>query len=156
MSNDLRQAALAAALQFGHAETAAELVKNGAVFLSFLNGDSPAAKSQTKEATVAAATAATATTTKKASTPAASASPSKPTPEPERRVESDAPTAEDVGKKINELLAADKQPEALAALKKYGAKSKSTLPVEHYGDFIADADKILAGSLLSFEPPMDA
>ncbi len=142
MSNDLRQAALAAALQFGHAETAAELVKNGAVFLSFLNGDSPAAKSQTKEATAAAAIAATATTTKKASTPAASASPSKPTPEPEA-AEPTGPTAEDVGKKINELLAADKQPEALAALKKYGAKSKSTLSVEHYADFIADADKIL-------------
>jgi hypothetical protein len=137
MSNDLRQAALAAALQFGHAETAAELVKNGAAFLGFLTGAetkieaAPAAKPAVKPVPPAKVIPVTGT---KATTKAAAA---------DEGVESDAPTAEDVGKKINELLAADKQPEALAALKKYGAKSKSTLPVEHYADFIADADKIL-------------
>ncbi len=131
MSNDLRQAALAAALQFGHAETAAELVKNGAAFLSFLSGAAPSAP----------ATVSTPKATPVAAKPAPKAAPVKAVES--EGVESDAPTAEDVGKKINELLAADKQPEALAALKKYGAKSKSTLVEEHYGDFIADADKIL-------------
>ncbi len=142
MSNDLRQAALAAALQFGHAETAAELVKNGAAFLSFLNGADAPPKANAADATPVA---------KSAMPTAAKVAAKTPAPKPTKAVdtaasegvESDGPTAEDVGKKINELLAADKQPEALAALKKYGAKSKSTLPVEHYGDFIADADKIL-------------
>ena len=111
-------------------------------FLAFLNGADAPPKANAADATPVA---------KSAMPTAAKVAAKTPAPKPTKAVdtaasegvESDAPTAEDVGKKINELLAADKQPEALAALKKYGAKSKSTLPVEHYGDFIADADKIL-------------
>ena len=138
MSNDLRQAALAAALQsHGQGCPASDVLKSAAAFLGFLTGAetkieaAPAAKPAVKPVPPAKVIPVTGT---KATTKAAAA---------DEGVESDAPTAEDVGKKINELLSADKQPEALAALKKYGAKSKSTLSVEHYADFIADADKIL-------------
>ena len=111
-------------------------------FLAFLNGADAPPKANAADATPVA---------KSAMPTAAKVAAKTPAPKPTKAVdtaasegvESDGPTAEDVGKMINELLAADKQPEALAALKKYGAKSKSTLPVEHYADFIADAVKIL-------------
>ena len=127
MSNDLRQAALAAALQIAKpTQSSLDVILVAQAFLGFLSTDTKVETAPAKAAKAAPV---------KAAKPA-------PDPEPEA-AEPTGPTAEDVGKKINELLAADKQPEALAALKKYGAKSKSTLPVEHYGDFIADADKIL-------------
>ena len=127
MSNDLRQAALAAALQIAKpTQSSLDVILVAQAFLGFLTNDPgapPVAAKLVKAVPVKAV---------------------KPAPEPEpEAAEPTGPTAEDVGKKINELLSADKQPEALAALKKYGAKSKSTLSVEHYADFIADADKIL-------------
>ncbi len=149
MSNDhLRQAALAAALQsHGQGCPASDVLKSAAAFLGFLNGaDAPTSTSaKTSPSTAPVTKASPPKTAAPAPGPSSTASkkpaiPSNPEPE---TTEADGPTAEDVGKKINELLAADKQPEALAALKKYGAKSKSTLSVEHYADFIADADKIL-------------
>ena len=124
MSNDLRQAALAAALQIAKpTHSSLDVILVAQAFLGFLTNDPGAPPVAAK---------------------LVKAVPVKPAPEPEpEAAEPTGPTAEDVGKKINELLSADKQPEALAALKKYGAKSKSTLSVEHYADFIADADKIL-------------
>ena len=131
MSNDLRQAALAAALQIAKpTQSSLDVILVAQAFLGFLSTDTKVETAPAKPAKAAPVKAA-----KPAPDPA-------PDPEPEA-AEPTGPTAEDVGKKINELLAADKQPEALAALKKYGAKSKSTLSVEHYADFIADADKIL-------------
>lgn len=144
MSNDIREAALAAALQIAKpTQSSLDVILVAQAFLGFLNGaDAPTSTSAKTSPSTAPAT--------KASPPKATPVAAKPAPKaaPVKAVEPEAdeptgPTAEDVGKKINELLAADKQPEALTALKKYGAKSKSTLPVEHYGDFIADADKIL-------------
>ena len=127
MSNDLRQAALAAALQIAKpTQSSLDVILVAQAFLGFLSTDTKVETAPAKPAKAAPV---------KAAKPA-------PDPEPEA-AEPTGPTAEDVGKKINELLSADKQPEALAALKKYGAKSKSTLSVEHYADFIADADKIL-------------
>ena len=127
MSNDLRQAALAAALQIAKpTQSSLDVILVAQAFLGFLTNDPGAPPVAAKPAKAVPAKAVK----------------SAPEPEPEA-AEPTGPTAEDVGKKINELLSADKQPEALAALKKYGAKSKSTLSVEHYADFIADADKIL-------------
>ena len=125
-----RHSALTLAVQLAGLTDRKDIMALAETFLTFLNGDEIEPPFEAPKAAKAAPVRA-----------------AKPAPKAEAPVEtvaeSDAPTAEDVGKKINELLAADKQPEALAALKKYGAKSKSTLPVEHYGDFIADADKIL-------------
>ncbi len=169
MSNDLRQAALAAALQIAKpTQSSLDVILVAQAFLGFLTNDlvlrgvpPVAAKAEVPPQVPGGfgqtdappkANAADATPVAKSAMPTAAKVAAKtPAPKPTKAVdtaasegvESDGPTAEDVGKKINELLAADKQPEALAALKKYGAKSKSTLPVEHYGDFIADADKIL-------------
>ena len=144
MSNDyLRQAALAAALQIAKpTQSSLDVILVAQAFLGFLSGADAPPKANAADATPVA---------KSAMPTAAKVAAKTPAPKPTKAVdtaasegvESDGPTAEDVGKKINELLAADKQPEALAALKKYGAKSKSTLSVEHYADFIADADKIL-------------
>ncbi len=157
MSDDIRVVraiALSEAIKYVSTESTEntkpeEIIDVAKTFLAFLNGaDAPTSTSaKTSPSTAPVTKASPPKTAAPAPGPSSTASkkpaiPSKSAVEPET-TESDAPTAEDVGKKINELLAADKQPEALTALKKYGAKSKSTLPVEHYGDFIADADKIL-------------
>ncbi len=146
-----RHSALTLAVQLAGLTDRKDIMDLAETFLTFLNGAEiePPFEAPAKPPK---ANAADATPVAKSAMPTAAKVAAKtPAPKPTKAVdtaasegvESDAPTAEDVGKKINELLAADKQPEALAALKKYGAKSKSTLPVEHYGDFIADADKIL-------------
>lgn len=137
-----RHSALTLAVQLAGLTDRKDIMDLAETFLAFLNGADAPPKANAADATPVA---------KSAMPTAAKVAAKTPAPKPTKAVdtaasegvESDGPTAEDVGKKINELLAADKQPEALAALKKYGAKSKSTLPVEHYGDFIADADKIL-------------
>ena len=142
-----RHSALTLAVQLAGLTDRKDIMDLAETFLAFLNGADIKAEAAPPKANAADAT----PVAKSAMPTAAKVAAKTPAPKPTKAVdtaasegvESDAPTAEDVGKKINELLAADKQPEALAALKKYGAKSKSTLPVEHYGDFIADADKIL-------------
>jgi hypothetical protein len=137
-----RHSALTLAVEACIANTPEGVVLVAQTFLGFLNGPETIAPMKGADAacTIPAPKAAP------AAKPAAAAKPaSKKEPVIETATESEAegPTAQDIATKINELLAADKQDEALAALKKYGAKSKSTLKEEHYADFLADAETIL-------------
>ncbi len=137
-----RHSALTLAVQLATPQqTALDVILNAQAFLGFLSGAetaaAPAAKPAAKPAAPAKASRATGTK------PTPTKTVSKPVEAEPETTEAEGPTAQDVGAKINELLAADKQDEALAALKKYGAKSKSTLKEEHYADFLADAETIL-------------
>lgn len=61
----------------------------------------------------------------------------------EAEAETEGPTKEAIGQAVEDLLKANLRTQAVALLKKHGAKSVSEVPEESYQDFIDEANTLL-------------
>jgi hypothetical protein len=126
----VRAIALAEAVKFaGQGGDPDAVVGVANIFLGFLNDEGDQAAAAPVKATPAK--------TPAKATPAKTPAKTPPKEEPE------GPTRDDIEAKVQELLGANKRGETVALMKKFKAKSVSTLPVEHYAAFVEEADAIL-------------